>query len=160
LLNYRLVSAGKRSGRIQSITLEESSHPLAASNKTVRANMFIGCSYEGDLMAKAGVAYLLGREANGLYNETYNGVQLLDKHQFPNGIDTYKIPGDSLTALLCGISAEPLAPAGSGDKKVQAYNFRICFTNKPANALPLPGLMATILPNTNCCGVIWKKRNR
>ena len=54
--------------------------------------MFIDCSYEGDLMAKAGVSYIVGREANATYNETYNGVQVRDKHQFPDGIDPYKIP--------------------------------------------------------------------
>ncbi len=93
--------------------------------------MFIDCSYEGDLMAKAGVSYIVGREANSTYNETYNGVQVREKHQFPDGVDPYKIKGDSTSGLVWGISLEPLAPQGSGDKKVQAYNFRICLTKNP-----------------------------
>lgn len=137
LLNYRIVSAAKKDGWIQTILLEESASPGPASNKTVAAKMFMDCSYEGDLMARAGVSYTVGREANALYGETYNGVQLLDKHQFPDGVDPYKIPGDKNSGLLWGISPEPPAAKGSGDKKVQAYNFRICLTNKQDNLLPI-----------------------
>jgi hypothetical protein len=99
--------------------------------------MFIDCSYEGDLMAKAGVSYTVGREANAKYNETYNGVQLRNKHQFPDGIDPYKIPGKPESGLVWGISSEKLAPQGTGDKKVQAYNFRICLSNQPDNMIPI-----------------------
>ena len=76
--------------------------------------MFIDCTYEGDLMAKAGVSYTIGREDNKLYNETYNGVQLMKGHQFPDGIDPYKIPGDSTSGLLWGIAPTTLSPEGTG----------------------------------------------
>ena len=105
--------------------------------KKIRAKIFIDCSYEGDLMAMAGVSYTVGREANTLYGETYNGVQLRDKHQFPDGVDPYKIPGQPASGLLWGISSETLAAMGSGDKKVQAYNFRICLSDDPANQVPI-----------------------
>lgn len=105
--------------------------------KKVRAKMFIDCSYEGDLMAKAGVSYTVGRESNAQYGETYNGVQLRDKHQFPDGVDPYKIPGIPQSGLLYGISPEKLAGTGAGDKKVQAYNFRVCLTEDSANRLPI-----------------------
>jgi hypothetical protein len=101
------------------------------------AKVFIDATYEGDLMAAAGVSYFVGREANNVYEETYNGVQLLEGHQFPDGIDPYKVPGDPGSGLLWGISDAQLAERGSGDKLVQAYNFRICLTNDPDNQVPI-----------------------
>ena len=95
--------------------IEQTDDPSPATNRTIRARQFIDCSYEGDLMAKAGVAYMTGREANSVYNETCNGVQLREKHQFPDGIDPYKLPGNKSSGLLWGISnGQPDAP-GSGD---------------------------------------------
>ncbi len=126
-----LSSVKKEDGYIREITLE------GASPVVVKARMFIDCSYEGDLMAKAGVSYTVGREANSVYQETYNGVQLRDKHQFPDGIDPYKTPGKPESGLLWGISPTPMAAQGSGDKYVQAYNFRICLTNRPENMIPV-----------------------
>jgi hypothetical protein len=79
----------------------------------------------------------VGREANSTYNEQYNGVQLKNKHQFPDGIDPYKIPGKPESGLLWGISPNSLQPQGAGDKKVQAYNFRICLTDRPENRIPI-----------------------
>ncbi len=137
LFEYRIVTAEKNSGFVKEIILENSSKPSASSNKIVAAKMFIDCSYEGDLMAKAGVSYTVGRESNSTYNETYNGVQLMEGHQFPDGIDPYKTQGDSTSELLWGISNEKLAATGSGDKKVQAYNYRICLSNDPENLLPI-----------------------
>lgn len=107
------------------------------STRKIRAKMFIDCSYEGDLLAKAGVSYTVGRESNAQYGETYNGVQLRDKHQFPDGIDPWKIPGRRESGLLWGISADALDSAGAGNKKVQAYNFRVCLTDEPSNRIPI-----------------------
>ena len=134
LYNYHIASAIKENNFITEIKLENSKQNAP---RIIKAKMFIDCSYEGDLVAKAGVSYIVGRESNSLYNETYNGVQLRDKHQFPDGIDPYKIPGKPESGLLWGISKEPLAVQGSGDKKVQAYNFRICLTNKQDNLIPV-----------------------
>lgn len=103
----------------------------------VKAQYFIDCSYEGDLMAMAGVSFTVGREDNKKYNETWNGVQMLDKHQFPDGIDPFKIKGDPNSGLLWGISSEKLASRGSGDQKVQAYNFRMCLTDSVENQIPI-----------------------
>jgi hypothetical protein len=136
LYQHRLVSVRKSSdGYITSIVIESSVLPGTVSYRTIRAKMFIDCSYEGDLMAKAGVSYFTGREANSLYNETYNGVQLRDKHQFPDGIDPYKTPGDPASGLLWGIAAAGLDSPGTADKKIQTYNFRICLTNDPFNRI-------------------------
>ena len=137
LYDYRLSQVKKNAGDIQEISIEQSSNPVVSSNKTIRAKVFIDCSYEGDLMAKAGVSYKVGRESNQEYKETFNGVQVHDKHQFPDGIDPYKIPGDPSSGLLWGISPEILPPTGSGDKKVQAYNFRLCLSSDPSNSIAI-----------------------
>lgn len=132
---YQLVSVSKESGKIQEITVASSKD--AAEIRTVKAKMFIDCTYEGDLMAKSGVSYIVGRESNSQYNETWNGVQMLDKHQFPEGIDPYKIPNDPTSGLLWGISTAALAPSGTGDKLLQAYNFRLCLTKDPTNRIAI-----------------------
>jgi hypothetical protein len=129
LYGYHIVAASKQEGVIVSIQLQPA--------RSIKAKMFIDCSYEGDLMAKAGVSYTVGREANTLYSETYDGIQLRDKHQFPDGIDPYKTPGNPSSGLLWGISNEPLGRQGDGDKKVQSYNYRICLTDDPANRIPI-----------------------
>lgn len=134
---YRLNSVVKQGTTVQNITLENSIQPTAGTNRVVHAKMFIDCSYEGDLMAKAGVSYTVGREANDQYNETYNGFQLRDKHQFPDGIDPYKIKGDPESGLLWGISSGSVSLQGRGDKKVQAYNFRICLSRDPNNRIAI-----------------------
>ncbi|MDP4249793.1 MAG: FAD-dependent oxidoreductase [Bacteroidota bacterium] len=131
-----LLSVVRNKQKIQEIETG-STQKTDADRRTVRAAVFIDCSYEGDLMAKAGVSYTIGREPNSLYHETYNGVQLRDKHQFPDAVDPYRIPGDSQTGLLWGISAEQLAPDGTGDKKIQAYNFRVCLTDSVANRIDI-----------------------
>jgi hypothetical protein len=133
--NLRLTGVKKQDGYITEISLEVSDHPSRNTNKTIKAKMFIDCTYEGDLMAKAGVSYTIGREANSLYGESYNGVQLSDFHQFPDGIDPYKIPGKPESGLLYGISDASLQPIGSGDKLIQAYNFRLCLTQNKDNKL-------------------------
>ncbi len=135
LLSHRLSSVKKSNGQIQEITLENSANPSA--KRTVRAKMFIDCSYEGDLMAKAGVSYFVGREANSVYNETISGVQLMTGHQLPDGIDPYKTPGNPASGLVWGVSPAKLEPNGTGDGKAQAYNYRICLSSDPANQVPI-----------------------
>lgn len=135
--NRRLVTVTRKGNRIYSIVTESSEQPGKKSYEHVRAKVFIDCTYEGDLMAKAGVSYTVGREDNSVYAETYNGVQLEKHHQFPDGIDPYVIRGKKESGLLWGISNQKLAPIGSGDKKVQAYNYRICLTDSAENRLPI-----------------------
>jgi hypothetical protein len=136
IYNTRLRGLTKKGNHIMAIELENSLNP-SAKTQTIAASQFIDCTYEGDLMAKAGVSYTTGREANSLYNETVNGVQIREGHQFPDGIDPYKIPGKPESGLLWGISPETMAPFGSGDKKIQSYNFRLCLTNDPANKVEI-----------------------
>jgi hypothetical protein len=109
----------------------------------VDAKEFLDCTYEGDLMAMAGVSNFVGREDNSRYQETLNGFQMAayhqksGYHQFPDGVSPYKIPGDSASGLVWGVSTDQVRPTGSGDKQVQAYNFRICLTDSAANRIPI-----------------------
>ncbi len=101
------------------------------------ARNFVDGTYEGDLMAKAGVSYHVGREGNEVYGETWNGVQLMKGHQFPDGVDPYVVKGRPESGLLWGISAQSLLPDGSADTLVQAYNYRICLTDSLENMVPI-----------------------
>ncbi len=105
------------------------------SGREFSGKMFIDATYEGDLMAKAGVSYHVGREANATYGETLNGVQVghSKHHQFKVEVDPYIKKGDPTSGLLPGIEKEIPGPDGSGDRKVQAYNFRMCTTDVPEN---------------------------
>jgi hypothetical protein len=119
----RLSEAGgvKKSGvRIESIRTE--------SGDTWQAQVFIDASYEGDLMAQSGVSWTYGREAAAQYGESLAGVR--DKtpfHQFLVDVD----PKDANGNLLPEISRATPGPPGSADKAVQAYNFRMCFSEAP-----------------------------
>lgn len=111
------------------------------SGKVFSGKVFIDATYEGDLMAAAGLTYAVGREACSVYNETWNGVQADAKHHghyFKDNIDPYKIPGKPESGLLYGISPEPIAQNCTGDKKIQAYCFRLCMSNNPDNRVPFP----------------------
>ena len=122
----------KAGGRIISIRME--------SGETFRGKIFIDASYEGDLMAKASVSYHVGREANKTYGETPNGVQVKNAihHQFIKRVDAYVKPGDPASGLLPLVEAGPPGTDGDGDRRVQAYNFRLCATDRPANRRPWP----------------------
>ena len=133
--NYRIRESHLDGTRICEIVLENSNDP--SKTKTIKADYFIDCSYEGDLMARSGVEYTVGRESNEQYGETYNGVELMDKHQFPDGIDPYKEKGNPESGLLWGISPAKVAQDGTADNMVQAYNYRICLTDDPANMIPI-----------------------
>jgi ribulose 1,5-bisphosphate synthetase/thiazole synthase len=137
LYGNRIIKVNKSGNQLRDIVVENAATPTVANRKTIRAKVFIDCTYEGDLMALAGVSYAVGREANSQYNETINGVELMEGHQFPDGIDPYVVPGDPQSGLLWGIGNLQLQPKGSGDKKVQAYNFRITLTNVPENRIAI-----------------------
>ncbi len=99
----------------------------------VKAKVFVDATYEGDLLAKAGVTYTVGREANSQYGETLNGIQVDNKHQFSHRVDPYVVPGKPESGLLAFVDAEDRTTMiGQGDKRVQAYNFRMCMTDDPA----------------------------
>jgi len=119
-----------KKGRIRSIRME--------SGKRFTAAMFIDAGYEGDLMAAAGVSYTVGREANAQYGETLNGVQTAQAqyHQFIFPVDPYVRPGDASSGLLHGVDDSGPGLEGSADRRVQAYNFRLCVTDVTENQIP------------------------
>ena len=126
----RLASVKKEGARIVEIAME--------NGNVFRAKMFIDCSYEGDLMAKAGVPYLVGREANGRFGETLNGVRgETPKHQFVVPVDPYVKAGEPASGLLPFVQAAPPGTPGDGDASVQTYNFRLCLTKNAANRKPI-----------------------
>ena len=130
---WYLESVEKDGTRIRSITCTD----RKGKTTTIKADQFIDCSYEGDLMAAAGVSYRVGREDNSEYGETWDGFQLLDQHQFVDGIDPFVEPGNPESGLLWGISDAKLKENGTGDDCVQAYNYRICLTDDPDNMIPI-----------------------
>lgn len=137
LYSRRITAADVSDRRIRTITLESSDNPENEPTVKVRAREFIDCSYEGDLMARAGATYTVGREGNDVYGEHYNGVQVMRGHQFWDPIDPYVVPGDSTSGLIWGVNPGPVAPAGTGDRKVQAYNYRVCLTDNPENMVEI-----------------------
>jgi hypothetical protein len=110
------------------------------SGKLFTGKVFIDATYEGDLMAAAGVKYTVGRESNSVYNEKWNGVQagvFHHGHYFKDKIDPYKIPGNPCSGVLPLVSFDPIAENGTGDNKIQAYCYRLCLTQNPDNSVPI-----------------------
>jgi hypothetical protein len=99
--------------------------------------MFVDASYEGDLMAKAGVSYTVGREGNAMHGETLNGIHVGPYHQFSHAVDPYVREGDPSSGLLPQVLNENLTTRqGEGDNRIQAYCFRVCMTDDPALKIP------------------------
>jgi hypothetical protein len=99
-----------------------------------RARMFIDTTYEGDLLAAAGVSFTVGREGTATYGESLAGVRI------PGGsydYDPYQVDGNPGSGLLSLMQPNSLGPVGSGDHRVQAYNFRLCFSQNPNNRISL-----------------------
>jgi hypothetical protein len=117
----------KEGNRIVEITLENGAR--------FAARVFVDASYEGDLMAQAGVSYTFGREAVAQYGESLAGVRAITaSHQFAVDIPARDERGN----VLPEVSTEPRGEPGSADKRIQAYNFRVIATNVPENRLPWP----------------------
>lgn len=126
----------KTDGRITSIRM--------LSGRTFDGRMFIDATYEGDLLAAAGVDYHVGRESNKQYDEKWAGVQtgvLHHRHHFgavDKPISPYVQPGNPESGLLARISPDPPGDFGAADQRIQAYCFRMCLTNDDRNRIPFP----------------------
>lgn len=117
-------------GRISVMNLEGGS--------TVAGKMFIDASYEGDLLAQAGVSFMIGRESNELYGETGNGnTGVSKKNQLPKGIDPYRIKGDPKSGLLPGVNPDMGGEKGDGDHRLQAFCYRMVLTDVEGNLVPI-----------------------
>jgi len=111
------------------------------SDKVFKGKIFIDATYEGDLMALANVDFHVGREANSVYGEEWNGIQvgvLHHGHHMKTNIDPYIIPGDPSSGVLPKISEEDPGQKGEADHRLQAYCFRMCLSNHPENRIPFP----------------------
>ncbi|MDR3232133.1 MAG: FAD-dependent oxidoreductase [Planctomycetaceae bacterium] len=106
--------------------------------KTYEGKVFIDATYEGDLTALAGVQYTVGREANAQYNETLNGNQFdkIKHHHFAKPVDPYIIQGKPESGKIKYIDDSKEGIAGEGDKRVQAYCYRMCLTDYEPNRVP------------------------
>jgi hypothetical protein len=134
LLGRPLESVKTRDGRIVSAAME--------TGEVVKASMFIDATYEGDLLAAAGVSHHVGREPRGTYDESLAGqwqeVSWKTVYQFCGlPISPYVDPDDPGSGLLPGISANPAGTPGQGDYRIQAYNFRMYLSDK-AEKIPFP----------------------
>lgn len=147
----RLASVKKDGARINELVME--------NGDVFRAKVFIDTSYEGDLMAKAGVSYTLMREGNAKYGETLNGIHYTEKYiprtnhlkpgphgRVPGGqgvwdrdfpLDPYVVKGDPKSGLLPLINEGDPGNQGDPAPGVQAYCFRLCLTTNPANMIPI-----------------------
>ena len=120
-------------GRVVSITME--------SGKIFSGKQFIDTTYEGDLMAAAGVKYTVGREANSAYGETLNGNQVkanVHNHRFLKNVDPWLTPGDPSSGLVAEVENAGPGEDGTGDHRVQAYCFRMCMSKALNNRVPFP----------------------
>lgn len=128
---FRLASVTKDGARITSISSE--------GNKAIEGAMFIDATYEGDLMAKAKVSYIIGRESKDQYKEPLAG----NRPEPANGldrklkIDPYLKPGDPSSGLIPLVQSGAVGNAGDASEAIQDYNYRLCMTKDPANRLPI-----------------------
>lgn len=130
VFDQRLDALSKRKRCIERVRM--------SSGATYGAAVFIDASYEGDLMARAGVSYTVGREGVRQYGESWAGRQPLrpGQHNFDVFVSPFKT-GDS-GELLPLIHARPPVAIGEADEGVQAYGFRLCLTHCADNQLPFP----------------------
>jgi hypothetical protein len=130
----RLAAVEKEGPRLREIVCEDGSR--------FRGRVFIDATYEGDLLARAGVSCTVGREANSQYGETVNGIQPPARSprsgKFEVAIDPYIVAGQPASGILPYLLRdEPLGELGTADKRVQSYNYRVCLTDVPENRLPI-----------------------
>ena len=142
LFEHRVSAVEKVGGVIRSIALDLAPFdatgcppalPTKVAARVIAAKVFIDCSYEGDLMARSGVAYTFGREAKSTYGESLAGAQ---PPMSVYAIDPYVKVGDPQSGLLPGLQSTPVAPVGEADKLTMGYGFRWRFVFK-GESLPI-----------------------
>jgi hypothetical protein len=146
LTNATLVSVARAGATIVSVTTAETALvetadtlPSGAATTVITAAIFVDATYEGDLLAAAQIPTVIGRESAEVYNESHAGVLTepspFGKHQFDGSLDPIDAAtGDPLPQIMRG----PPGAVGSGDRRVQAYNYRLCMTANKSNARPFP----------------------
>jgi len=143
LYEHRAATVNHKNGNIRSITLDyappdrvgcPTPRARQPSALTVLARMFIDCSYEGDLMAKAGVSYTFGRESREHYGESLAGVR---PNLIEYDIDPHMKPSDEASGLLPLLQDRKIGPLGSADQLTMGYGFRWKFSTDPEKQLPI-----------------------
>ncbi len=122
LANERLKSVKKDGARVTS---------LVTKNGEFKAKVFIDCTYEGDLMAEAGVDWTIGREGRAEFGESLAGKRYPKSKMNVNGF------GDNGKPLPL-VTTDAGGPDEAGDRNVMTYSFRLCLTANPANRVPMP----------------------
>jgi hypothetical protein len=127
LTGQRLAKVDRKEAHLRSLT--------TVKGDTFTAAVFIDATYEGDLMAEAGVKFNVGREGREDHGESLAGVQEHSRaHQWPVMVSGLDAGGK----LLPFIQPGPLGPPGQGDRKIQAYNYRLCMTDRKDNRVSFP----------------------
>ena len=124
--NQHLATVSLSGKRITELRTEE--------GNLFRARMFLDTTYEGDLIAGAGVTFTVGREGTNTYGEALAGIRSLGGSYT---YDPYIIPGVPGSGLLPFVQPGPAGRAGDGDSLLQAYNFRLCLTQNATNRIPI-----------------------
>ncbi len=163
IYEHRVASVQREGTNIRSIVLDHAppdklgcpiAKAVTARSKTIAAQVFIDCSYEGDLMAKAGVSYTWGRESRDEYGESFAGAR-------PNlavyNIDPYVKTGDPKSGLLPFIQDMQAKPEGSADRLTMGYGFRWKFS-KDADRLPIAPPRITIHDSSSSTVAVSKTR--
>ena len=104
---------------------------LTAKDGKFTAKVFVDGSYEGDLMAAAGVDWTIGREGRAEFGESYAGKQYPKKKMDISGFD-------DAGKLLPLVTTSDAGPDEAGDKNIMTYSFRLCLTRDPARMVSMP----------------------
>jgi len=131
--DHRLIESAdavkKEGARIVSFTTQQ--------GVVFKGRLFIDATLEGDLLYRTGVSMVIGRESNGTYQETLNGIRAETTHsQFKVKVDPYRIMGDPSSGLIPTVQDEGLGSPGEGDHRIQAFCFRLCLTDSAGNQIP------------------------
>ena len=135
---FHPISAQRDGARVISATFRRMG---GEATRTLAATAFVDASYEGDLAAVAGATMTWGRESRGQYGEPHAGriftkaiFVTAAKDYFPTAIRT---EGLNLRGFRATTGAALPGSTGEGDRAIQAYNFRVCWTRNSANRLPV-----------------------
>ena len=137
---HRLERVERDGARITKVVFE--------NGHAARGKVFMDTTYEGDLLARAGVAHVAGREAGAEFGEKLNGVQIGARsapHNFQWRVDPYVVPGDSGSGVIEGVDGTPYAAEDHGkpDKRYQPFCFRVFATQKDPLPWPKPAQYRT-----------------
>jgi hypothetical protein len=140
LLDVGVPSVVKQGSVIQSIAVSSTTPIADTGTGVVTGRLFVDASYEGDLLAAAGVSFIVGRESAEQYGEPYAGVRPLTSNISTNFL--YPVSplldpeGPVDGPLVKYVHPGPVSPAGSADENVMAFSYRYCLTKVPSNQAP------------------------